>query len=425
MINILKLRKLEKEKSTQENQEIEIKPVNPDDEIVSLDEGKIVEEPELKEEKKKDKKDSKKKKDKKESKKDKNHKHKKKDEDEEDLIPAFLNDINADEEVEIDSPLTEISLEQEDIPEEEKIDIVIEEKEDPAEALRRKLLEELMAMEDFSKPQEDDDNPADYGVDIPTEEQPVTEQKIEVADSKPEEVPQAVLEQEVNVEIKEPGPSAEPLIEQIPIDSIGEDELKKKDDAINKFLSASKTAKKDVNEKTDAEDNKQTSVNQKEELIKNIADAKDQKATGEKTLQLIGFVLGNELYGFDINDIKEINRITAITVVPNVPDYVEGVINLRGNVIPIINLRLKTKMPKTEFNAKTRIIIIERDNLIVGFIVDEVKEVIRIPESIVAPPPAIAVTESSEYINAVARTENGLIILLDTSKLLSRADFKK
>lgn len=137
-----------------------------------------------------------------------------------------------------------------------------------------------------------------------------------------------------------------------------------------------------------------------------------------KLLQLVSFKIGDEEFGVDILSVKEINRMLQITRVPNSPNFVEGVINLRGKVIPVIDLRIKLNMERTEYSPDTRIIVVEINNQTVGFIVDSVKEVLRIPESIMEAPPELAAGVDSRYITAVGKLEDRLLILLDLEKVL-------
>lgn len=137
-----------------------------------------------------------------------------------------------------------------------------------------------------------------------------------------------------------------------------------------------------------------------------------------KLLQLVSFKIGDEEFGVDILSVQEINRMLQITRVPNSPNFVEGVINLRGKVIPVIDLRVKLNMTRTEYSGDTRIIVVEINNQTVGFIVDSVKEVLRIPESIMEAPPELAAGVDSRYITAVGKLEDRLLILLDLEKVL-------
>jgi purine-binding chemotaxis protein CheW len=152
-----------------------------------------------------------------------------------------------------------------------------------------------------------------------------------------------------------------------------------------------------------------------------ITDVKIQrgvKAQMEELLQLVSFTIGQEEFGLDIQSIQEINRMVEITRVPNSPEFVIGVINLRGKVIPIIDLRKRFGFPPKESDKNTRIIVVELGNMVVGFVVDTVREVIRIPKNITEPPPAIIAGIGSEYIVSVAKLENRLLIILDVERLL-------
>jgi purine-binding chemotaxis protein CheW len=145
---------------------------------------------------------------------------------------------------------------------------------------------------------------------------------------------------------------------------------------------------------------------------------KEETVTGGEVLQLVTFTLGNEEYAVNILNVQEINRITEITQVPNSPDYVEGVINLRGKVIPVINLRKKFNFENKPTDDTSRIIIMEIQGVTNGLIVDSVSEVLRIPSSSVEPPPPMSAELQSQFIKGIAKMENRLIILIDLDNLL-------
>lgn len=136
-------------------------------------------------------------------------------------------------------------------------------------------------------------------------------------------------------------------------------------------------------------------------------------------LQLVSFTIANEEFGVDILKVQEINRMFQITKVPNSPEYVDGVINLRGRVIPVIDLRTKLSLQRKPHDKDTRIIVVELEGRTIGFIVDKVKEVLRIPNSIIEPPPDIVAGLNAEYITAVGKLEDRLLILLDLEKIIS------
>ncbi|MEW6719908.1 MAG: chemotaxis protein CheW [Thermodesulfobacteriota bacterium] len=137
--------------------------------------------------------------------------------------------------------------------------------------------------------------------------------------------------------------------------------------------------------------------------------------------QLVTFRLGDEEYGVDILKVHEIDRMMDITEVPNAPPSIEGVINLRGKVIPVINLRKKFDLPPREPDARTKIVVVDIGTS-AGMIVDSVSEVLRISSDIVEPPPAMAAGVSSEYIRGVGKLKDRLLILLDIEKLLGAGE---
>jgi purine-binding chemotaxis protein CheW len=139
-------------------------------------------------------------------------------------------------------------------------------------------------------------------------------------------------------------------------------------------------------------------------------------------LQLVTFKIGDEEFGVDILMVQEIIRIMEITKVPRAPIFIEGVINLRGKVIPILDLRRRFGMETRDHDKHTRIIVIEMNAIIVGFVVDSVSEVLRIPSNTVEPPPPVVAGLESEYIRGVGKLADRLLILLDLDRLLARED---
>lgn len=148
------------------------------------------------------------------------------------------------------------------------------------------------------------------------------------------------------------------------------------------------------------------------------------KKEAVEILQLVTFLIGNEEYAVDILFVQEINRMIQITKVPNSPEYVEGVINLRGRVIPVIDLRTRLGMIKKEHDQNTRIIVIDVLGNTLGFIVDSVKEVLRIPSNITEVPPDLVSNVDSEYIKSVGKLEDRLLILIDLEKIFAQPDQK-
>ena len=139
----------------------------------------------------------------------------------------------------------------------------------------------------------------------------------------------------------------------------------------------------------------------------------------EELLQLVSFKVGDAEFGVDILKVQEINKMMELTSVPNTPSFVEGVVNLRGRIIPVINLRSRLGLEVKEYDSETRIIVVELNDKTLGFIVDEVKEVLRIPKSITEQPPDIVSGVDASYITAIGKLEDRLLILLDLTKILS------
>ena len=148
----------------------------------------------------------------------------------------------------------------------------------------------------------------------------------------------------------------------------------------------------------------------------------NQKKQDDEILQLVTFSIGEEEFGVNILKVQEINRTMEITKVPRAPAFVEGVINLRGKVIPSIDLRRRFGMMPKKADKDTRIIVIEINAIIVGFVVDAVSEVFRIPASTVEPPPPVVAGVESDYISGVGKLKDRLLIMLDLDRLLSSED---
>ncbi len=148
------------------------------------------------------------------------------------------------------------------------------------------------------------------------------------------------------------------------------------------------------------------------------------KKQDDELLQLVTFSIGEEEFGVDILKVQEIIRTMEITKVPRADVFVEGVINLRGKVIPIIDLRRRFGLDSKPHDKHTRLIVIEINNMIVGFVVDSVSEVLRIPAGTVEPPPPVVAGVESEYISGVGKLQDRLLILLDLDKLLSSEDME-
>ena len=135
--------------------------------------------------------------------------------------------------------------------------------------------------------------------------------------------------------------------------------------------------------------------------------------------QLVMFTLGSEYFAVDIASVEGIIKMQSITVVPHAPSFVEGVTNLRGNVLPVIDLRKRFGLVLQDITKDARIIVVFLGGVKVGMIVDSVSEVLRIPEESIAPPPPMVTTVDLAFIHGIAKLNDRLIILLDLNKVLS------
>ena len=145
-----------------------------------------------------------------------------------------------------------------------------------------------------------------------------------------------------------------------------------------------------------------------------------EKQDGLKSSQqIVTFRLGEEEYGVDIMKVQEIILLGQITQVPEVPDYIEGVINLRGNVIPIIDLRKRFKHNEFAVSEETRIIVLNVKEKTMGVIVDAVSEVLRVAKDTIDPAPAAISGTGKEYIQGLIKLEKRLLILLEIEKILN------
>ncbi len=133
------------------------------------------------------------------------------------------------------------------------------------------------------------------------------------------------------------------------------------------------------------------------------------------------FLLGNEVYGIEIRYVTEIIGIQTITEVPELPEYIRGIINLRGKIIPVMDVRLRFKKSFREYNDRTCVIVIDLLNTSIGLIVDSVSEVLSIPDTEIVPPPEVS-REGNKYIKGIGKVGSEVKLLLDCEKLLNDDD---
>jgi purine-binding chemotaxis protein CheW len=145
----------------------------------------------------------------------------------------------------------------------------------------------------------------------------------------------------------------------------------------------------------------------------------------DKDLQVVGFRIGDETFGVRISTVREIVRVPEITVVPNAPDYIEGVINLRGRIIPVMDLRKRFGAKDLEPNKKNRILVVEIENKVVGLIVNSASEVLKIPPSEVVAPSSMFQEGEMSYVTGVGKLNGRLVILLDTAKIMQGGELRR
>jgi purine-binding chemotaxis protein CheW len=142
-------------------------------------------------------------------------------------------------------------------------------------------------------------------------------------------------------------------------------------------------------------------------------------ANNDEVLQWVTYKLGEETYGINVMQVQEVLRHTEIAPVPGAPDYVLGIINLRGNVVTVIDTRSRFGLPSSDISDNTRIVIIESDDQVVGILVDSVAEVVYLRSSEIDSAPNVGTEESAKFIQGVSNRDGQLLILVDLNKLLN------
>jgi purine-binding chemotaxis protein CheW len=143
-------------------------------------------------------------------------------------------------------------------------------------------------------------------------------------------------------------------------------------------------------------------------------------------LQIVGFRIGKEMFGVSIALVHEIVRVPEVTAVPEAPEYVEGVINLRGRIVPVVDLRKRFAVKEITTAKKNRILVTEVDKRIVGVIVDSTSEVLKLKEEQVEPPPTDLLQDgAATYITGIARVKDNLIILVDLKSILATGGLRR
>jgi purine-binding chemotaxis protein CheW len=151
----------------------------------------------------------------------------------------------------------------------------------------------------------------------------------------------------------------------------------------------------------------------------------DDESGGSPLIQFVTFILMDEVYGINVMQVQEVLRVTEIAPVPGAPSYVLGIVNLRGNVVTVIDTRKRFGLPSAEVNDVSRIVVIESDKQVVGILVDAVAEVVELREDEIDVAPNVGTEESSRYIQGVATQEGRLLILVDLNKLLTDEEWQE
>lgn len=142
-----------------------------------------------------------------------------------------------------------------------------------------------------------------------------------------------------------------------------------------------------------------------------------EKIDAEDILQLVCFKLAEEEYAVDITRVQEVIRVQKITPVPQMPDFVLGVVNIRGSVVPVFDLRKKFKLAMKPFDNQTKILVITIDNILISFIVDEILDNIKIDRKIVDPAPSVKMQIERECVKGVGLLKNRMVVILDLDRI--------
>lgn len=149
---------------------------------------------------------------------------------------------------------------------------------------------------------------------------------------------------------------------------------------------------------------------------------KKARATGHSTNRFLTFYLEDEIYGVNIFNVKEIIAMMKTTPVPKTPPFIKGVMNLRGNIIPVVDMRIKFDMPEVEAQMYTAIIIITIEGKNIGFIVDKVEEVVNVEDENISPPPEFGSNVDTKFIQSMAKQKNKVVMILDLVALFGEEE---
>jgi purine-binding chemotaxis protein CheW len=148
--------------------------------------------------------------------------------------------------------------------------------------------------------------------------------------------------------------------------------------------------------------------------------AQEERKAAETTEHLATFVLDREEYAVDVHVVQEIRRVTEITAVPRAPEFIRGVINLRGRILPVVDLKRKLRMGHVEIGKASRIVVVRLRDRLLGLLVDGAQQVLKVPRSRIEPPPEEVLAGGGDYIRGVAKLEDRLVILVDLLRILAQ-----
>jgi purine-binding chemotaxis protein CheW len=150
----------------------------------------------------------------------------------------------------------------------------------------------------------------------------------------------------------------------------------------------------------------------------------DQRQTEGESRELLTFTLGSEEYGIDILKVQEIRGYDAVTTIANAPEFIKGVINLRGIIVPIVDMRIKFKLGKTSYDETTVVIILNVANRVVGMVVDGVSDVITLKPEQIKPAPEFGSSLDTRYLQGLGTVDDRMLILVDIEKLMTSRDME-
>ncbi len=163
-----------------------------------------------------------------------------------------------------------------------------------------------------------------------------------------------------------------------------------------------------------------TDKTQKEQEAARAVDTEDPvaEAANDRMTEVMGFKLGEEEYAIDIMRIKEITPFFELTPIPRAPSYILGILSLRGNIIPVFDVKKKMGLPVTELTGKTRIIVLKNDDEQVGVLVDAITSAAQIPEKSIEPPPPIIKGVEAEYIIGIGQYRGRMMIIMNIDEII-------